>query len=593
MEQQEVKKERKLKLNVKNTFKIAFAFFGILMLWQVYNTYCPIILEAMLGPKHDYLVGIIMALDNVVALLIMPIFGKLSDKTNTKWGKRMPYIVIGMALTAILFPFIALMCVWNSLAGVIVFMLLFLIIMQAYRNPAVALMPDITPKPLRSRANGIINLVGYIGGVFATVLGMLPFFKMNASSSLSDIQSKVIWPFAICTAVFVIVLIFLIIAVKEKKLLEETKDDVEYGESLSDTKEVIGEDNKLSKADKRNLMIILGAVFLWFMAFNAFETFGSLFFKNVVGDSTLYSLMATVLSVVSIVSFILFSSLSEKIGRKWTILSGLLMMVFALVLMAVVSLTVKGREEIYTANNYVVENKGDYHFIFNSDNAKFDEVIKERAKNTQYYSFVDQNNETKDGLLTGLAYVVYENDKMEVMISSGTILESDLELKGLNKGNVVVIEKVGEKVLFFRNRVTSNFINQEKASYYTENVKFIWKLFFVAMSAILGIGWALININSFPMAVEYSNSGNLGKFTGYYYMASMLAQSITPILVGIIMDNSALGQRLLFVYASVLMALAFGVFVLVKEKISIKERMERAKNKEHKSALENLGDMDD
>ena len=136
--------ERKLKLNFKNTFKIGFAFFGILMLWQVYNTYCPIILEAMLKDKgltnYHYIVGIIMALDNVAAIVVMPLVGKMSDKTKTKWGKRMPYIVIGMLLTAIVFPFIALMCYFNIFVGVIIFMLLFLIIMQAYRSPAVAFM---------------------------------------------------------------------------------------------------------------------------------------------------------------------------------------------------------------------------------------------------------------------------------------------------------------------------------------------------------------------------------------------------------------------------------------------------------------------
>ena len=190
---------RTLKLNFKNTLKIAFAFFGILMLWQVYNTYCPIILEKMLQElgveSTNYIVGIIMALDNVAAIFIMPIFGTLSDKTKTKFGKRMPYIVIGMLLTIIVFPFIALMCMWNMFAGVIVFMMLFLIIMQSYRSPAVALMPDVTPKPLRSTANGLINLIGYFGGVFATVLGMLSIFKLNADSTLTETSDNP--PFAV------------------------------------------------------------------------------------------------------------------------------------------------------------------------------------------------------------------------------------------------------------------------------------------------------------------------------------------------------------------------------------------------------------
>lgn len=470
--------EVKLKLNVKLTLKISFAFFGILMLWQVYNTYCPIILETMLGEmgvtETNYLVGIIMALDNVAAIFVMPIFGRLSDKTKTRFGKRMPYIVIGMIMTILVFPFIALMCMWNMFAGVIIFMLLFLIIMQSYRSPAVALMPDLTPKPLRSGANGIVNLVGYMGGVFATVLGMFSMFKLNNESSLAEVQEKVFWPFMICTIVLAIILVLLIVFVKENKMLDDTKDLVAYGETLSDTYEKIDEDNKLSKKDKKNLAIILIAIILWFMAFNSFETFGSLFFKNVVGDSTMYSTMATVLSVVSIVTFILFSTLSNKIGRKISIIIGLVVLTIGLVAVAILSL-----------NPNIV--------------------------------YVDSNNDVLIG----------------------------------------------------------------------------YKIFYIGVSVLIGFGWALININSFPMVVEYSNSKNLGKFTSYYYISSMLAQSITPILVGLIMDFNVLGQKLLFVYASTLMILAIIVFCFVKEKITLKERIEKNKNEKKQTALEKIGSIDD
>ena len=474
-----MEEKRILKLNYKNTLKIAFAFFGILMLWQVYNTYCPIILEKMLQEQGiettNYLVGIIMALDNVAAIFIMPIFGMLSDKTNTKWGKRMPYIVIGMMLTIIVFPFIALMCMWNMFAGVIVFMMLFLIIMQSYRSPAVALMPDVTPKPLRSTANGLINLIGYFGGVFATVLGMLSIFKLNADSTLAEIQDKVIWPFAVCTAVLIFVLIFLIITIKENKMIEETKEDVLYGEELSDTLEKVDEENNnLSKKDKRNLIIILLAIFLWFMSFNAFETFGSLYFKNIVGDSTMYSTMATILSVVSILTFLSCSSLSNKIGRKLSIIIGLIFITVALTTIAIVSLNSK---------------------------------------------------------------IIFINDEGNVLLG--------------------------------------------------------WKIFYIGMSILIGIGWALININSFPMVVEYSNTKNLGKFTSYYYISSMLAQTVTPILVGLIMDFNTKGQRLLFVYSSIIMALAIIVFIFVQEKIKLKYRIEKNKNNKHKSSLEKLGEIDD
>ena len=462
----------KLKLNVKNTVKIGFAFFGILMLWQVYNTYCPIILEAMLkdvlGPDkpYNYIIGCIMALDNVAAIIIMPLVGIWSDKTKTKYGKRMPYIVIGMAFTTLVFPFIALMCMWNLFAGVLVFMVLFLIIMQAYRSPAVAFMPDVTPKPLRSKANGIINLIGYLGGVFVTLLGFIKALKLDNTSSLAQVQKTVIWPFLICTVVFVAILFFLAFSIKENKMVEETKKDVELGETMSENLEEIKEDNKLSKGDKRNFILLLLSIFFWFMAFNSFETFGSLFTKNILNNSNLYSKMATFLSISSIISFVLFSNLSSKIGRKWTIVLGIGLLIASLGAIAIVSLSF---------------------------------VAKGAAE---------------------LGWLEY--------------------------------------------------------------------LFFV-LSAIMGVGWALININSFPMVVEFANKDNVGKFTSFYYTASMVAQSITPLLVGLFMDFLEIGQNVLFIYATILMIVALVIFMFIVESKATKERL---KKKSKKSTLEMLGDMD-
>ena len=178
-----------LKLNMKRTFIIGFAFFGILLLWQVYDSWCPTFLQEMfknmlagqqgIDPSEvadaevQYLVGIIMALDNLAALILMPIFGRLSDKTRTPLGKRMPYILAGTFICAVAFPFIPVMFHYNKPVGMIVMMVIVLVVAMSYRNPAVALMPDLTPKPLRSKANGIINIMGYIGGFFATLVGMV------------------------------------------------------------------------------------------------------------------------------------------------------------------------------------------------------------------------------------------------------------------------------------------------------------------------------------------------------------------------------------------------------------------------------------
>ena len=186
----------KLRLNLKRTFLIGFAFFGILLLWQVYDSWCPTFLTDIFARRMygmssaelkeaaaekilnvQWIVGIIMACDNLAALILLPIFGNLSDKTRTPIGKRMPFILTGTMVSAIAFPFIPLLFHYNNVFGMVAVMVVVLIFMMMYRNPAVALMPDITPKPLRAKANGIINIMGYFGGAFATVLGI--FLKLS------------------------------------------------------------------------------------------------------------------------------------------------------------------------------------------------------------------------------------------------------------------------------------------------------------------------------------------------------------------------------------------------------------------------------
>ncbi|MBQ7720019.1 MAG: MFS transporter, partial [Clostridia bacterium] len=193
----------KLKLNVKRTALIGFAFFGILLLWQVYDSWCPTFLTDIFARRMygissaelktgdpekllnvQWLVGIIMACDNLAALILLPIFGSLSDKTRSPIGKRMPYILTGTFVAAVAFPFIPLFFHYSNIAGMVVMMALVLVFMMMYRNPAVALMPDITPKPLRARANGIINIMGYLGGAFATVLGI--FLPLSSYINAGD-----------------------------------------------------------------------------------------------------------------------------------------------------------------------------------------------------------------------------------------------------------------------------------------------------------------------------------------------------------------------------------------------------------------------
>ena len=299
--EQTVQNQSTFKLNYKRTFLIGFAFFGILLLWQVYDLWCPTFLSEMFAkafyPEYEtlrqvntaeaiqqcgdiikkvqYPVGIMMAIDNIAALILMPIFGHLSDKTNTKIGKRMPYILVGTFVCAVAFPFIPVLFHFNQLAGVIIMMAVVVLFAMMYRNPAVALMPDITPKPLRSKANGIINIMGYIGGAFATVVGLvfvLSQYLGTAIDKKTHLYAEHTWaynniwavegPFLVASILMLISAVVLFILVKENKIKDEMKDELARGEALSEAADKVDDDKPLSRANKIMLFLILGSTCL-------------------------------------------------------------------------------------------------------------------------------------------------------------------------------------------------------------------------------------------------------------------------------------------------------------------------------------------
>lgn len=439
-----------LKLNTKNTLFIGLAFFSILMLWQVYNQYCPIFLEELLKNKYGadkdrllYIIGIIMAADNIFAIFMLPLFGSISDKTNTKWGKRMPFIVIGMVSAAIAFPFIAVMFINKNLIGVIIMMLVILIIMHMYRSPAVALMPDVTPKPLRSKANGIINFVGYLGAILAGALAMVfPIKKTLDNGSVTIKYENALIVFITASIFMVIAVVLLVLKINERKILKESEKDMAMGEEQSQTINKIEENKPLSKADKKNFFILLFAVLFWFMSFNAIETFNSLFCSRILGSDGIAGTFTIILTISSIITFIGTLNWPAKKGRKYCVIVGLVSIIFSF-----------------------------------------------------------------------LAILFY------------------LLIIGVFKEQHVTPQA--------------------------------WPFYFFIVYA--GFGWALINANSYPMMVEMATGKNTGKFTGYYYTFSMLAQSITPVLVGLWMSFNKSGLKLLYVYAAITMIIALVIFSFFKE----------------------------
>ncbi len=345
---------------MKRTFLIGFAFFGILLLWQVYDSWCPTFLTDIFAGRMygltsaelkisdpskilnvQWIVGIIMACDNLAALILLPIFGNISDKTNSPIGKRMPFILVGTFVSAVAFPFIPLLFHKNNIAGMVIMMLIVLIFMMMYRNPAVALMPDITPKPLRAKANGIINIMGYLGGGAATALGI--FLKLSDYINVSDRANK-LWiieiPFIVASVLMVISALVLFFTIKENKIKDEIKDELEEGERYAAVENPLTDDGPLSKANRRMLLAILGAEFLWFMADNALKTYQGNYVIYYLNSASSHTMLMTIASgLASAVGFAIAGIIADKIGRKWTVSIGLFISAISLFAMIFVTPT--------------------------------------------------------------------------------------------------------------------------------------------------------------------------------------------------------------------------------------------------------------
>ncbi|MBO7176382.1 MAG: MFS transporter, partial [Clostridia bacterium] len=201
-----------MKLNYKRTFLVGLAFLSISAFWQLYDNLVPLILTSTFG-MGETLRGVIMAADNVLALFLLPLFGGLSDKTNTRLGRRTPYILVGTAIAVTFMLFLPSFEQKTNLTLFLVGLGVVLLAMGSYRSPAVALMPDLTPKPLRSKANAVINLMGALGGVFTLVMVKLLIPKEDRPNYLPVFSSGAI--------MMVVSVLLLLLTVRVRRLSEE------------------------------------------------------------------------------------------------------------------------------------------------------------------------------------------------------------------------------------------------------------------------------------------------------------------------------------------------------------------------------------
>ena len=339
-----------LKLNYRRTALIGFAFFGILLLWQVYDSWCPTFLTDIFARSFydlssaelkasapekllhvQWIVGIIMACDNLAALILLPIFGNLSDRTRTPIGKRMPYILVGTFVSALAFPFIPLFFHRNNILGMVTMMAVVLLFMMMYRNPAVSLMPDITPKPLRAKANGIINIMGYFGGAFATVLGILFVLSSYINAPVAE---RNLWtielPFIIASVLMVISALVLFASIKENRVEAEIRDELALGERLAAVETPIDDNKPMSRANRTMLLAILGAEFLWFMSDNALGTYiGNYVIYHLESSSSATMILTILGGLASVLGFAIArrraarsASAENSPSRLFSMLSG-------------------------------------------------------------------------------------------------------------------------------------------------------------------------------------------------------------------------------------------------------------------------------
>lgn len=404
-----------MKLNYRRTFFIGLAFMSISAFWQLYDSIIPLIL------KHtfqigDTLAGGIMALDNVLALFMLPLFGALSDKIHTGIGKRMPFILGGTAAAAISMILIPAADNLINLPLFVIVLLVALVAMSTYRSPAVALMPDVTPKPLRSQANGIINLMGALGAVFSLALISLLVPKEGVPDYLPI--------FTIVASFMVVAVAILFFTIKENKIAKE----MEAYEEAEEKKEEAKGSAAMPPAVRRSFWLLLTSIFFWFFAYNAVTTAFSKYvqsFLGVAGGGFANSLMLA--TVAAVIAFVPAGMIAAKIGRKKTILIGI--------------------------------------------------------------------------------------SALGVCFAAAALFTTFSPLL-----NVILV--------------------------------------------FVGFGWAAINVNSYPMVVEMASGADIGKYTGYYYTASMSAQILTPVLSGFFMEH--VGYRTLFPYAAIFMIVALITMSQVK-----------------------------
>jgi MFS family permease len=290
-----------MKFNYGKIFLLGFGFFGVSVIWTVYNAFVPLFLANKFG-LSPFFIGFFMTLDNIAAIFIQPPVGAWSDRLRTPIGRRMPFILIGAPVGALAFgliPVAAILPLFVACTSTL------LLSMAFWRTPVVALMPDITPSPFRSQANGIINLMGGVGTIIASLVG----------STLYEIN--IAFPFWMGSGLVILAALLVFLFIKEPQEYEEGEKEPSMFASL---RELLDDEDKSG-------MRILSAIFFWFLAYTGIEAFLTLYATKYVGLSDGDAGRLTGHLGLFFVLFALPAGLiGSRVGRRITISAGIVLM---------------------------------------------------------------------------------------------------------------------------------------------------------------------------------------------------------------------------------------------------------------------------
>lgn len=308
---------------MRRTLLVTLPFAGALAFWQAYDGIIPLILRDTFH-LGDTLAGAVMALDNVCALFLLPFFGSISDRCHSRLGRRTPFILVGSLLAALLIPLLAVADQMRSLPFFFTVLCLVLVVLSSYRSPCVALMPDVTPRPIRAKADAFNSLMAAASGVVILI---------SISLAVPDVEHPNYMPvFLIISAIIILCTVLFAVFFREKKAVEKMHTEslaMGISEADMDASDEGGKEKETDAVVRRSLLGILLCVFFYFMASNAvtsaFSKYASQVWGAGGGSFANFQLVAT---MVTLISYMPMANISCRIGRKLTTYIGIGLMCF-------------------------------------------------------------------------------------------------------------------------------------------------------------------------------------------------------------------------------------------------------------------------